>query len=562
MSSDLKAQDSAPEIMAEYDEKAQPAADKAMAEIIRNARLASEKEHSMTLMQGLKLYPKAIAWSVLISTCIIMEGYDIALVNNFYAFPQFNRKYGEQLPDGTWQVPAAWQAGLSNGAVVGEIIGLVLNGWFSERFGYRITVIGCLVLVSAFISIYFTAQTVVHLQVASILCGIPWGVFQTLTITYASEVCPVALRGYLTTYINMCWGIGQMLGIGTIMGCLWRTDEWAYRIPYALQWMWPLPLAIGIYFAPESPWWLVRKQRLDDAKHSLLRLTSLDRETDFDADETVAMMVHTTALEQKITKGASYLDCFRGVDLRRTEIVCMCWAIQNLSGNSFSNFSTYFLQQAGLSDSTAYAFALGQYAINCVGVFGAWGLITLGIGRRTLYLYGLVGLFCMLLVLGFLGLAKDRTAASLATGSIMLVWALCYQLTVGTVCYSLVAEISTRRLQIKTVVLGRILYNIVGIVCGVLTPYMINPGAWNWGNYAGFFWAGLCFLCFVYTYFRVPEPAGRTFAELDLLFEKKISARKFASTDVDVFADGIENDIMEKYQAQIAIANMEKTLKV
>lgn len=74
--------------------------------------------------------------------------------------------------------------------------------------------------------------------------------------------------------------------------------------------------------------------------------------------------------------------------------------------------------------------------------------------------------------------------------------------------------------------------------------------------------AGLCFLCFVYTYFRVPEPAGRTFAELDLLFEKKISARKFASTDVDVFADGIENDIMEKYQAQIAIANMEKTLKV
>lgn len=548
--------------MAEYDEKAQPAADKAMAEIIRNARLASEKEHSMTLMQGLKLYPKAIAWSVLISTCIIMEGYDIALVNNFYAFPQFNRKYGEQLPDGTWQVPAAWQAGLSNGAVVGEIIGLVLNGWFSERFGYRITVIGCLVLVSAFISIYFTAQTVVHLQVASILCGIPWGVFQTLTITYASEVCPVALRGYLTTYINMCWGIGQMLGIGTIMGCLWRTDEWAYRIPYALQWMWPLPLAIGIYFAPESPWWLVRKQRLDDAKHSLLRLTSLDRETDFDADETVAMMVHTTALEQKITKGASYLDCFRGVDLRRTEIVCMCWAIQNLSGNSFSNFSTYFLQQAGLSDSTAYAFALGQYAINCVGVFGAWGLITLGIGRRTLYLYGLVGLFCMLLVLGFLGLAKDRTAASLATGSIMLVWALCYQLTVGTVCYSLVAEISTRRLQIKTVVLGRILYNIVGIVCGVLTPYMINPGAWNWGNYAGFFWAGLCFLCFVYTYFRVPEPAGRTFAELDLLFEKKISARKFASTDVDVFADGIENDIMEKYQAQIAIANMEKTLKV
>lgn len=85
-------------------------------------------------------------------------------------------------------------------------------------------------LIIAFTAIFFTAQTVVHLQVAEILCGIPWGVFQTLTITYASEVCPVALRGYLTTYINFCWGVGQMIGIGVIMGNLWRTDEWAYRI--------------------------------------------------------------------------------------------------------------------------------------------------------------------------------------------------------------------------------------------------------------------------------------------------------------------------------------------
>ena len=122
--------------------------------------------------------------------------------------------------------------------------------------------------------------------------------------------------------------------------------------------MWPVPLLIGVLLAPESPWWLVRKGRTEDAKKSLLRLTSLEKETDFDADETIAMMVHTTALEEKvcciekicfkddilimeqITKGASYLDCFKGTNRRRTEIVCMIWAIQNLSGNSFSGYST------------------------------------------------------------------------------------------------------------------------------------------------------------------------------------------------------------------------------
>jgi SP family general alpha glucoside:H+ symporter-like MFS transporter len=56
---------------------------KVHATIIDGARAAATKERNMTLMQGLRLYPKAVAWSVLISTCIAMEGYDISLVSNF-----------------------------------------------------------------------------------------------------------------------------------------------------------------------------------------------------------------------------------------------------------------------------------------------------------------------------------------------------------------------------------------------------------------------------------------------------------------------------------------------
>ncbi|KAI2883056.1 hypothetical protein CBS76997_6057 [Aspergillus niger] len=546
-----------PDAIAPAEQPPSPSSDRqdsmaSAAKIIQNAKAATDKEQKMTLLQGIKLYPKAVAWSILISTCIVMEGYDISLVNNFYAFPLFNRKYGELSADGTYQVPARWQSGLSNGAYVGEIIGLFINGWASERFGYRYTIMACLVLITAWTAIFFTAPNVQALLAAEILAGIPWGVFQTLTVTYASEVCPVALRGYLTTYVNFCWGLGQLIGIGVIKGMINRDDQWAYRIPYGLQWMWPLPLFIGISLAPESPWWLVRKGKTQQAKKALLRLTSVKRETNFDADETISMMVHTTALENKITTGASYLDCFKGTDLRRTEIVCMVWAIQNLSGNSFSNYSTYFLEQAGLSTDNAYAFAMGQYGINMVGVFGAWFLMSIGLGRRTLYLYGLCGLCVMLLVMGFLGLVPEehKTQAALATGSMMIIWALFYQLTVGTVAYSLVAELSTRRLQIKTVVLGRNLYNIVAIVCGVLTPYMLNPGAWDWGNYAGFFWGGICFLCIVYTFFRVPEPNGRSFAELDLLFERGVSARKFAQTQVDVFDETMEHGTVNHYQTE------------
>lgn len=135
-------------------------------------------------------------------------------MGSFYAFPAFQAKYGEQLSDGSVGLSAAWQAGLSNGVSIGGIIGLFINGIASERYGYRKTMIVSLVFTIAFIFILFFAQNVQTLLVGEILLGIPLGVFQTLTVTYASEVCPMVLRAYLTTYVNLCWVIGQFIAAG------------------------------------------------------------------------------------------------------------------------------------------------------------------------------------------------------------------------------------------------------------------------------------------------------------------------------------------------------------
>lgn len=230
MATEKTADDIEPQEAPRCPDEADLAREKALNGVINDARNATNKEHKMSLWQGIKLYPKAVGWSILISTCICMEGYDVCLLSNFYGFPQFNKKYGEQLADGQYQVTAPWQAGLSNGMNCGEIIGLFINGWVSEAFGYRRTVMTCLVCIIGFTAIFFTAQNVQSLLVAEILCGIPWGIFQTLTITYASEVCPVALRGYLTTYVNFCWGLGQVIGIGVIKSMLNRDDQWSYRV--------------------------------------------------------------------------------------------------------------------------------------------------------------------------------------------------------------------------------------------------------------------------------------------------------------------------------------------
>lgn len=446
--------------------------------LTHDANKASESERNMTLLEGIRLYPKAVAWSAFLSTAIIMEGFDKVLINSLYAVPAFKEKFGSQLPNGSYEVSAAWQAGLSNGAFVGEFCGLLLNGIIAERFGYKKTMIGALFAVNLFIFIVFFAQNIVMLLCGLILCGIPWGVFQTLTTTYAAEVVPVPLRPILTTYVNLCWVIGQFLASGVLKGVAERPDQWAYRIPYALQWLWPTPLIIGILFAPESPWWLVRKDRESDAKKMLQRLTTPDKNPNFNADETIAMMRHTNELEKAVSAGTSYLDCFKGTDFRRTEIAAMTWFTQAFCGAALIGYSTYFFQQAGLSVADSFSMSLGQYGIGAVGVFVAWALIP-RVGRRTLYLWGDVGMVIILVVIGGMGIInKENIGAQWGIGALLLIFACVYNITVGPVCYAIVAEIPSTRLRQKTVVLARNFYNLASCVGNILTPRMLNPSAW------------------------------------------------------------------------------------
>lgn len=93
-----------------------------IAELNEGALQATEAEKKMTLTEGFKLYPKAVGWSVALSTCIIMEGYDTILLGNLFGFPAFARKFGNFIPsENKYELTPAWQASLSNGACIGEV---------------------------------------------------------------------------------------------------------------------------------------------------------------------------------------------------------------------------------------------------------------------------------------------------------------------------------------------------------------------------------------------------------------------------------------------------------
>ncbi len=208
-------------------------------------------EHSMTLRDAVRLYPKSVLYCIVLSIAIIMEGYQVGLVPSLFAQPAFQHKYGHPRPHGSYQLDNKYQSALTAAVQVGSIFGYWISGLLIDKIGYKRTMQGALLSVTCFIFIIFFAPSIAVLVVGEGLLGIPWGIIQTLTTTYAAEVSPVALRAYLTSYINLCWVIGIFISTGVLRGTVHRLDQWAYRIPFALQWIWPIPIMIGVSFAPE-----------------------------------------------------------------------------------------------------------------------------------------------------------------------------------------------------------------------------------------------------------------------------------------------------------------------
>ena len=95
-----------------------------------------------------------------------------------------------------------------------------------------------------------------------------------------------------------------------------------------------------MFLAPESPWWLVRKGRLEQAARSVERL---GRKSMVNGPEAVAMM--RRVIEAESQENPSLIELFKGTDLRRTLIVCCIYAAQNLAGNLIANQAVFFFQR-------------------------------------------------------------------------------------------------------------------------------------------------------------------------------------------------------------------------
>jgi SP family general alpha glucoside:H+ symporter-like MFS transporter len=182
------------------------------------------------------------------------------------------------------------------------------------------------------------------LLIGELIGGFVGGLFLTLVPTYISEICPTALRGYMTLIINLSLVLGNLIGNGIIAGTHNIDSHWAYSAPLAMQWVFPLIMIPGVLFAPESPWWLVRNNRFDEAEKTLCRLSS----PGVDNKSVLAGMIETDRLEYEMQIGTTYWSLFNKSNIRRTEIALAAGCGAVLSGLYLGAWTSFFFERKSL----------------------------------------------------------------------------------------------------------------------------------------------------------------------------------------------------------------------
>jgi len=141
--------------------------------------------------------------------------------------------------------------------------------------------------------------------------GLSLGMYISVASTYCAELSPTALRGTTTASVNLWFAVGQLLSNASIRGSGGRLDKYAYRIPFATQWIFPVILLAGLPFAPESPWWLARQKRPEDARRVIEHVGG----GHVDSQLMLRQIEETIELEDYYASTSKFADMFRGEEL-------------------------------------------------------------------------------------------------------------------------------------------------------------------------------------------------------------------------------------------------------
>lgn len=460
-----------------------------------------------------------------------VNGFDGSLMNGLQSMEEWRRDFNN--PRGT-------MLGFVNAAQsVGGVVVLPFVGWFVDYIGRKWSLIVGLLGVIVATIIQATSRNLGQLIAARFIVG----AFGTLAIQPAplliAELSYPPFRGKITSLYWAFFYLGAILSSWTCFGCSGRGDSWAWRIPTILQAAFPIVQLTFLFFVPESPRWLVSKQKVAEARNILVKHHA-GGENDSPLVDTELLEISNALEMEKEAHQTSWKALIATPGNRKRTFIAVTLGIfSQWSGTPVvSYYLTLVLDTIGITSSTMQTLINGFLQIFNL-VFATLGAMAVDyLGRRVLFMWSSIGMLISYVIWTACSAVFDNTgskAAGRCVVGFIFIFFFHYDIAYTPLLLGYPTEIFPYSLRSKGVALVLFMCTASLVISSFCNSIALDNIGWR---YYIVFCVILVFVV-INNYLFYPETRGHSLEEIAVLFdgeaadlEVQLTKKKSLSEDI------------------------------
>ncbi|KAJ5752599.1 hypothetical protein N7520_009516 [Penicillium odoratum] len=457
----------------------------------------------------------------------LLFGYDTGVMSSVLAMDSFKKDFG--LPTSKTGFSSTKNAQVSSNVVslltAGCFFGSIFAAYINDRIGRRYSL---MIFCSVFL-VGAAIQVGAHHEIGMIyggrvIAGLGIGGMSSITPVFVSENCPPQHRGRIAGMFQEFLVIGSTfaywLDYGVALHIPESTRQW--RIPVAIQLVPGGLMLIGLFFLKESPRWLMKQGRQDEALHALAYIRNEPEDSE-EVQKELAEIYTAVDEELQATEGVTWKECLKKSNRYRFFLGSTIMFWQQFSGtNSIGYYAPQIFESIGISSTHSSLFATGIYGT--VKVVATAIFLFVGIdrwGRKNSLIGGAIWMASMMFIIGAVLATHppDADATSVSSASIAMVtmiylYVIGYSFSWGPTPWVYLGEIFPTRLRSYGVGLGAAVQWLFNFVITEVTPRAINSIGWR----TFLMFAIFCTAMGIFVFIFLRETKGRTLEEMDLVF--------------------------------------------
>lgn len=442
-------------------------------------------------------------------------GYSASIIATTLAQPSFISYFElDTRPDGTQLI--ATMNGLYQ---AGGFLGVLTVSWFADRWGRRFA-IGISALITLISGAFLAGSVHVAMFIAfRFFSGAGAFMIVAAVPIWMNEVVPPTVRGILVD----CHSVGLLFGyaLATWLGYAFYhlppTNNGAWRAPLAFQCLPVFLLLLGLKWMPESPRWLILRDRQEEAEQTLRKLHTAE-EASVEFAQIQSSIQHDRTLEH------SWWSMFAKPSYRKRSLLAIAttFSIQTSGILVINNYGPRLYSTLGFDTNRQFIYQIGWITL----AFGT-GIISFFVidafPRPKLLATGVMGCALSLLVLMVLVALYATSQSSIenpnqsglqAGVAMMYIYVCFYELCLGGVQFAYLGELFPTHIRAKGMVIGIANICVMNIMWLQAAPTAFENIGWKF--YLAFIIPGIISAILMWIFF--PDTLGVPLEDIARLF--------------------------------------------